>query len=158
MLLQSTKQINGTSSHSACDEGRYSDKKSILQGIPIICEEYGLVGKIDVFDSGHGILTERKKKINQIYDGYVFQLYAQYFALSEMGYTVKSIRLYSIDDNKVYDIPLPENDEVMLGKFKKLIWDIQNFRFYGFHQTNILKCKNCIYEPICSYSCEENAE
>ncbi len=100
MLIQSEKQINGTSSHSACDEGRYTDKKSILQGISVISEEYGLIGKIDVFDSESGMLTERKKKINKIYDGYIFQLYAQYFALCEMGYAVKSILLYSIDDNK----------------------------------------------------------
>ena len=63
MLIQSEKQINGTSSHSACDEGRYTDKKSILQGISVISEEYGLIGKIDVFDSESGVLTERKKKI-----------------------------------------------------------------------------------------------
>ena len=68
MLIKSEKQINGTSSHSACDEGRYTDKKSILQGISVISEEYGLIGKIDVFDSVSGMLTERKKKIKYMTD------------------------------------------------------------------------------------------
>ena len=36
-----------------------------------------------------------------------YQLYAQYFCLREMGYEVEKLKLYSLDDNKVYEIPLP---------------------------------------------------
>ena len=70
----------------------------MLQGIGIYCEKYNLVGKIDVFDTKSGILTERKKKVTKIYDGYVFQIYAQYFSLIEMGYKVVKLHLYSMDD------------------------------------------------------------
>ena len=50
----------------------------MLQGISVYCEKYNLVGKIDVFDEKTGILTECKKKIKTVYDGYIYQIYAQY--------------------------------------------------------------------------------
>ena len=70
--------------------------------------EYNLCGKIDLFDVERGLLTERKNHIEKIYDGYVFQLYAQCLCLREMGYTVKSMRFYSSTDNKTYSVRLPE--------------------------------------------------
>ena len=66
----------------------------MLQGVSVYCEKYNLVGKIDVFDEKTGILTERKKKIKTVYDGYIYQIYAQYFSLIEMGYKVNELRLY----------------------------------------------------------------
>lgn len=152
LLGQDSYQINGSAAHEKSDKAEYSSRKSVLQGISIYCEKYNLCGKIDVFDSESGILTERKKKIKTIYDGYVFQVYAQYFALIEMGYPIKEIRLYSMDDNKVYKISFPEDDKPMLKKFESLIYEINNFSFEFFHQTNIEKCRHCIYETLCSYS------
>lgn len=152
---QDEYQINGTASHEKSDEGKYSSRKNVFQAMSVFSEKYCLYGKIDVFDADKGLLTERKKKIKTIYDGYVFQLYAQYFSLLEMGYQVNKIQLYSMDDNKVYTIKLPENDIKMFSKFEKVIYDIKNFSFDSFVQNNSLKCKNCIYEPLCSYSCEK---
>lgn len=158
ILFQNTSQINGSYSHRNSDNAVYSTKKNILQGISIYCEKYNLCGKIDVFDIDRGVLTERKKKIKTIYDGYVFQLYAQYFSLLEMGYTVKKIRLYSMDNNKIYDIDLPENNPDMLNKFEKLLVDINIFSFDAFEQNNAEKCNNCIYEPLCSFSFKKGSE
>lgn len=152
LLGQDSAQLNGTAAHEKSDTAKYSTKKTMLQGISIYCNRYNLCGKIDTFDSKTGVLTERKKKIKTIYDGYVFQLYAQYFSLVDMGYTVNKIRLYSMDDNKVYNLELPENEPSMFEKFEALIDDMNNFTFDGFHQTNSLKCENCIYEPLCSFS------
>ena len=148
-------QINGSAAHEAVDNGRYSDKKAILQSTSVYCDKYGVYGKIDTFDVDRGVLTERKKRIQTVFDGYVFQLYAQYFALSEMGYKVKELRLYSSDDNKVYPVLLPEKDLEMYSKFESLINEMQTFNFNNFKQTNPLKCKNCIYEPLCSFSTQE---
>ena len=145
ILTKDSYQLNGSNAH-------------VLQGIGIYCEKYNLVGKIDVFDTKSGILTERKKKITKIYDGYVFQIYAQYFSLIEMGYKVVKLHLYSMDDNKVYDIPLPEIDANMFEKFEKLILELNGFSFENFKQSNELKCKKCIYEPLCSYSCLKEDE
>ncbi len=86
-MYQCNDQINGTAAHKSVDSGNYSSQKSVLTGIPVVCNQYGLYGKIDKFDDYAGILTERKKKIKVIYDGYVFQIYAQYFSLKEMGFS-----------------------------------------------------------------------
>ena len=152
MLTQSEDQLNGSKAHEKVDSAEYSLKKTILQAVSVYCEKYGLIGKIDVFDCDKHILTERKKKITTIYDGYVFQLYAQYFALIEMGYMVDQIKLYSMDDNKSYDIALPENDSEMLKKFEKLMGDMKSFSFDTFTQKNVSKCEKCIYEQLCSFS------
>lgn len=152
LTYQDNYQINGTAVHNTVDSCTYSDKKSVLQSVSVYSEEYNVYGKIDLFDIEKKLLTERKKKINQVYDGYVFQLYAQYFGLKELGYKVKNIRLYSMDDNKVYPVAIPEDDEKMFIKFQRLIENIRDFSFDGFVQTNIEKCKKCIYEELCSFS------
>lgn len=152
MLYQSDYQINGTHSHEAIDNQNYSDKKDILQGVSVYCDKYNLMGKIDIFDISNGILTERKRQIKNIYDGYIFQLYSQYFALVEMGYIVNVIRFYSMVDNKVYNIRKPEEDDEMLLKFENTINELNSFVLTSFKQTNVAKCNNCIYEPLCSYS------
>lgn len=157
ILFQDTAQINGTYSHKNSDNASYSTKKCMLQGVSVYCRKYNLCGKIDVFDSDKGILTERKKNIKNIYDGYVFQLYAQYFSLTEMGYEVKQLRLYSMDTNKVYEVDLPQNNPCMLNKFTKLMTDINTFSFHNFRQNNAEKCNHCIYEALCSFSIKKGS-
>lgn len=157
ILFQDTAQINGTHSHKNSDNAAYSTQKSMLQGTAVYSAEYNLCGKIDVFDTENGVLTERKKNIKVVYAGYVFQLYAQYFSLSEMGYDVKKLRLYSMDTNKVYEIDLPENNAKMFAAFKKLITDMNKFSFDNFKQTNAAKCDNCIYEPLCCFSVKKGS-
>lgn len=151
-IYQSTDQINGTYAHKTIDNHTYSSRKNILQGIDIYIEEFGIQGKIDVFDVESGVLTERKNKIKEIYDGYIFQLYAQYYGLSEMGYTVKKIRFHSVIDNRNYDVKLPNEDKEMDTKFRNLINGIREFDIEKFIQTNIKKCERCIYEPSCDRS------
>jgi CRISPR-associated exonuclease Cas4 len=152
-LYQRTPQIAGTFAHKAIDEKKYSTSKMVLQGIDVYSSVYGIYGKIDTFNEETGVLTERKKKIKVIYDGYVFQIYAQYFALKEMGYLIKKIKLYSMDDNKNYPIPLPEEDLYMKNKFDHLIHSIKTYEMED--QTfvaNPNKCRNCIYSNLCDYS------
>lgn len=150
VLYQSEDQLNGTKAHEKVDNGRYSTEENILMGLDVFCERYGLIGKIDVYDEKKKILRERKRQIKTIYDGYIFQLYAQYFAMKEMGYIVEQLQLYSMIDNKVYKILLPEQDIVMFEKFENLIVKMRSFRMEdGFVQENPSKCKRCIYEPAC---------
>ena len=158
LLTQDAYQLNGSDAHKKSDLAAYSTKKSMLQGIGVYSERYHLIGKIDTFDAETGVLTERKKKIRRIYDGYVFQLYAQYFALTEMGYAVTHLRLYSMDDNKVYPVPLPERDADMFRKFEYLLSQMRAFSFADFRQDNKLKCEKCIYAPLCSYSDPKEGE
>ncbi len=148
-------QRNGTAAHASIKYKNYSTRKNILQGVDVYSEKYGLQGKIDLFDIEKGLLTERKKKIKVIYDGYVFQLYAQYFALKEMGYKIQTIRFYSMDDNKVYPIPKPEENTVMLEKFEKIIEDIYSFDLNTPFTPNTNKCAHCIYSELCDYATED---
>ena len=148
-LYYGKAQLDGKAAHQAIDEHRYSTHKNILQGIDVFSDEYKLCGKIDTFDTEKGILTERKKHIKKIYDGYIFQLYAQCFCLREMGFSVQGIRLYSSDDNKVYPVPLPENDAPMLEKFKVVNKEMQDMNVDSFVPRNAEKCRQCIYNDFC---------
>lgn len=146
-------QIAGTEAHVTIDNNTYSKKSTVLQGMEVYCEKYNIVGKIDVFDIGTGRLTERKKSIITIYDGYIFQVYAQFFALIEIGYQVKEIFIYDISHNKNYQILLPTENEVMFQKFESLIIQIQNYQLNVDSFNPIIeKCNHCIYSPLCDKS------
>ncbi|MBM3436240.1 MAG: type V CRISPR-associated protein Cas4, partial [Bacteroidetes bacterium] len=121
-LYQQKPQIAGRAAHTSIDEKAYSTRKNILQGVEIYSERYKICGKVDLFDIDSGKLSERKREIKVIYDGYIFQLYAQYHALCEMGYKVTSIALYDMSHNKTYPIPLPHDDPEMQQKFENLIF------------------------------------
>lgn len=69
LLFQDSYQINGTNAHKTLDSATYSSKKNMLQGVGVYSSKYNLYGKIDLFDTEKGILTERKKKIKVVYDG-----------------------------------------------------------------------------------------
>jgi CRISPR-associated protein Cas4 len=148
-LYQRESQFKGKAAHNAIDEKRYSDKKTVLQGIEIFSEKYNLCGKIDAFFEDKGILRERKKKITQIYDGYVLQLYAQYYCLIEMGYAVNKLELYSMDTNKVYTIKKPDEDKDMKNKFEDTIKALNSFDISKDFMPNANKCQKCIYSALC---------
>jgi len=149
-LYHTTYQTKGKNAHKNIDNQKYSTKKAILEGINIYSEELGVVGRIDLFDADKGILTERKNKIKNLYEGYYLQIYAQYFCLIEMGYTIKKIRFHSISDNKVYDVPLPGEDEK--NRLKEIIRQMNSFNLDDKNFTqNPNKCKMCIYKELCDY-------
>ncbi len=152
ILYQERAQIAGTQAHKAVDHNTYSKSKDVLTGIMVYSDELGIMGKIDTFHIKEGILTERKKKIKTIYDGYVFQLYGEYYCMKEMGYTVNKLRFYSMDDNKVYPVLLPSEDKKMDRKFKQTIQEMRVFDFHLYEQGNSEKCSRCIYHELCDRS------
>ena len=145
-------QTKGRIAHLNIDRKKYSTKKDILQGLPVYSSKYSLCGKIDLFDKEKGILIERKKKVVKIYDGFVFQMYAQYYCLKEMGYQVQTLRIHSLDDNKNYFISLPEENTQMQYKFNNLLKQIRSFDLEKDFSPNINKCRKCIYKNLCDYS------
>jgi CRISPR-associated exonuclease Cas4 len=152
-MYHAKEQTLGVISHESIEEESYSTRKDVLMNLEIYSEKYNLVGKLDIFDNKAKKLIERKHKIQKIYDGYVFQVYAQYFALVEMGYEVEEIVIRDKSQNKNYPIPLPSQDEIMFQKFENLINDINEFDLSNPNFTpNIEKCKKCIYSHICDYS------
>lgn len=148
-LYKEKPQIEGAIAHETIDEQRYSSRIDILQGIDVFSESYGLCGKIDTFFIQTGKLRERKKSIVRVYDGYIYQLYGQYVCLIEMGYVVSSIELYAMDQNKVYPIPLPENDPIQWQGFLDLLNEISQFHPKATFNPNPEKCKRCIYSNLC---------
>lgn len=152
LTYQTDYQLNGTSAHNTIDNKTYSSKKSVLQGISVYCEKYNLYGKIDLFDIEKGVLTERKNKITTIYDGYIYQLYGEYFSLVEMGYNINEIRFYSVVDNKIFNIDLPQNNRKYFDGFVNVISRINSFNFENYKPSSKSKCEKCIYEELCSFS------
>lgn len=150
-LYTGKKQIEGTIAHKSIDNKTYSTSKNILQGISVYSEEYKIIGKIDMYNKNTKTLTEKKNNILKIYDGYTYQLYAQYYCMIEMGYEIEKINLYSIKDNKNYNIPLPGNDINKKTAFLKLLKEIKEFNIKDFKNTNKVKCNNCIYSNLCIY-------
>ena len=139
-------QIAGTIAHKSVEEGKFSSRKNILQGMEVFSAQYGIIGKIDIYDTKKQELIERKRMIKKIYNGYLFQLYAQKLCLEEMGYPVKKMKLYSLVDNRVYPVEIGE-------KQKELFWQtLSEIRSFSFHKnTNVskAKCSACIYRELC---------
>lgn len=155
-LYHTTHQIKGLNAHKTIDTQTYTTAKTVLQGMEVYSEKYNLCGKIDTYDSTKKLLTERKKKIKAIYDGYIFQVYAQYFCLIEMGYQVEKITLYSMDDNKSYGVDLPHHNTEKLDAFEQLITDIQSFDLNADFIANANKCQSCVYNALCDHSLFED--
>ena len=149
LMFQSEYQLNGTKAHETVDSNRYSTRAEIITSLDVYSDVYRIVGKIDIYNGKQKKLIERKKHVTKIYDGYVFQLYAQYYCMLEMGYEVRKLEIHSIDDNRKYKIELPDDDLGMKEKFEKTLIGMRTFKMESFEQLNIEKCGKCIYEDAC---------
>lgn len=144
---QQTPQKTGRAAHEAIDNGTYSTSSNVLCGTTVWSEKYGLLGCIDTFDIKSGVLTERKFAVSNVWPGFRYQLYAQMFALKEMGYDVKALRLYSKKDNKMYEVELPGAEEIK--EFEEIISKFRTFTFEEEFSQSPKKCQNCIYAALC---------
>ncbi|MEM0231161.1 MAG: type V CRISPR-associated protein Cas4 [Candidatus Woesearchaeota archaeon] len=153
-LYHENPQVEGRIVHNSIDKKQYSTRRDVLQGVEVYSESLGVIGKIDLFDKKEGVLTERKKRISRIYEGYLLQMYAQYFCLTEMGFAVKKIRLYSVMDNKTYEVKIPGDED--LHKLMELLKRMRSFRLEdkSFSQ-NLKKCEKCIYRNMCDYYADD---
>ncbi len=145
-------QTKGRAAHKTVDTQSYTTSKSVLQGLEVYSEKYNIGGKIDTYDQDKRLLVERKKKIKEIYDGYYYQLYAQYYCLTEMGYKVDELKFYSMDDNKSYPVKKPEDNPEKQKSFEVLIDTIRVFDLNAPFEVNANKCNHCIYSNLCDVS------
>lgn len=146
-LYHGKAQTEGKIAHETIDKRTYSTKKRWLQWLSVHSRKYGLMGKIDLYDQEKKILIERKTLVRKIYDGYRYQVFAQYFALREMGHPIESIKIHSLRDNKTYDIRIPTG--LVRLKFESHLERIRSFRFGDFFDQNPKKCARCIYSELC---------
>ena len=112
----------------------------------VYSDKYNIAGKIDIYDSKEKSLIERKNKIQNVYLGYKFQLYAQYFCMTEMGYEVKKLYLHSLTDNKRYGVDLPLGAEKIA--FEKVLTDMRGFGPEDIKDHSCERCKDHIYSPL----------
>lgn len=142
-LYHDTPQVVGRINHAMIEEGRYSTSKHILQGISVYSEQFGIMGKIDIYDEKKKELVERKTRIKTIWPGYIYQIYGQYFCMREMGYEVEKLFLHSLADNKRYPVLLPaEREEKRFGFF---VGEMRAFDIRQYKNHRCKKCANSIY-------------
>lgn len=137
-LYHDTPQIEGRANHEAIERGVYSTSKHILQGLAVYSERFGIMGKIDIYDAKKKLLVERKTYVKTVWPGYVYQIYGQYFAMTEMGYGVERIALHSLKTNKRYFLPIPtERDEKRFGFF------VERMRAFDIRKYKNHRCRKC---------------
>ena len=65
------------------------------------------------FKGDQHLFIERKNNLKHLFKGQLYQLWAQYFCMIEMGYKVESIAFYEISTNKMMYQTLPtENNKI----------------------------------------------
>lgn len=141
-------QVRGRLNHRTVDNASYGPEGRYLQGEEVYSEKYGLVGKIDLYDKETKALIERKTKVKTVYQGYRFQLYAQYFALTEAGFPVERLVIRSLSDNRRYEVSLPKGEELQV--FEETVRQMKTFDIADAPlQDNLKKCEGCIYRTLC---------
>jgi len=138
-------QIVGKLNHANIDNGTYSTAKRYLQGLSVYSEKYNIGGKIDIYDTVHKSLCERKTLVKGIYDGLIYQLYAQMLCLQEMGHKVKSLEIQSLNNNKHYLIGRPTNLEIK--KFEDVLERMRNYDPFQ-EDNNVFRCDLSIYRHL----------
>lgn len=68
-MYQALPQIKGKEAHKNVDTKNVSSSNSVLESLDVVSHEYGIKGKIDIFDVSNGCLTERKNSLKNIYQG-----------------------------------------------------------------------------------------
>jgi CRISPR-associated exonuclease Cas4 len=153
-LVHATPQTQGKVAHAAIDEKTYSSRKDEITSLSVYSDELGIIGKIDLYKGREKLLIERKYQLNTIYQGQIYQLWAQYFCMTEMGYAVEKLAFYAISTNKMFPVELPTNED------KKELQDfILRFKTFDPNQpipVNINKCTHCIYCNLCDKIDTEN--
>lgn len=153
-LYHATPQTRGKIAHETIDKKKASNRADDLQALPILSEKYGLMGKIDIYKGKEQKLIERKYSLKQIFQGQIYQLWAQYLCMMEMGYTIQSLAFYEISTNKMVPVRLP-TEEDMKG-FESFLERFRSYDPTAPMTTNLNKCRHCIYCNICDKTEDEN--
>jgi CRISPR-associated protein Cas4 len=153
-LVHATPQKQGKAAHEAIDEKKYSSRKDEITALSVYCEELKIMGKIDLYKQKEKLLIERKYKLETIYQGQIYQLWAQFFCMLEMGYDIEKLAFYSISTNKMFPIEIPAECQK-----QELILFIEKMKEYDPNRpinVNNNKCKHCIYCNLCDKTEFEN--
>jgi len=155
MMYHATPQTRGRCAHDTVEKKTASNRADDILSLPVYSDEYGLMGKIDVYKRKDCKLIERKYQLKHIYQGQIYQLWAQMLCLREMGYDVKELAFYEISTNKMIPVKMPDSDSLL--QFRRFI---EKFRTYDPSETSFTvnpnKCHHCIYCNLCDKTIEDN--
>jgi CRISPR-associated protein Cas4 len=154
VVYHATPQTRGRIAHETVDEKRTCNRADELQSLSVISHIYGLTGKIDIYRGREKKLIERKYQLKNIYQGQIYQLWAQYLCMVEVGYEVQAIAFYEICTNKMIPMELPTEEQ--LTQFQRFINTYRNYDPSEPIRTNRNKCKHCIYCSLCDKTEEDN--
>ena len=147
-------QTRGKNAHSIVDDKKVSHNNNIIEALPVLSKTLGVYGKIDVYNSDTKTLVERKYQLKRIYKGQIYQLWAQYFCLIEMGVEIVNLVFYEISTRKTFQIKLPSEQEKT-----ELVSFLESYRNYNPNNTitaNPNKCFHCIYSNLCDKTNKDN--
>lgn len=153
-LYHATPQTRGKMAHEPVDSKTSSNRKEEILALPVMSEQLGVMGKIDVYRKKEKKLIERKYQLKQIYQGQIYQLWAQYFCMVEMGYEIHEIAFYEISTNRMIPVSLPSDEDR-----NELEFFVDSFRKYDPSvplKANHNKCSHCIYCSLCDKTEEDN--
>ncbi len=153
-LYHAAPQVRGSISHEATDNKSSSTSKDCLLSLPVFSDRLGIIGKIDCFRVTEGHLIERKYLLKKIFRGQLYQIWAQYFCLEEMGYKVSKISFYEISTKKNITVDLPGSAEYL--ELKSVIEKYNQYSPDDEIETNPNKCIHCIYCPMCDKTDSDN--
>jgi CRISPR-associated protein Cas4 len=153
-LFHATPQMKGKSAHTNIDAKKYSTKKSEISGLSVYCDEFGIMGNIDVYKADEKHLIERKYKLERIFRGQIYQMWGQYFCMKEMGFEIEKMSFHSISTNKNFEVEIPN----ACGKkeFGDLVCKFKEYNPEAKIEVNVNKCKHCIYCNLCDKTEVEN--
>lgn len=153
-MYHAKPQTRGRNAHEIVDAKKASTRSDVIESLCVLCYELGLYGKIDMYYQTNKTLIERKYALKHIYRGQYYQLWAQYYCMTEMGYEVENIAFYEISTHKTINIPLPGEQEKA-----ELVQFINAYRDYNPKASisiNPNKCTHCIYCNLCDKTDLEN--
>lgn len=154
-MFHATPQTRGRVAHETVDNKTASNRSNDILSLPVYSEEYGLMGKIDVYKKKEKKLIERKYQLKQIYQGQIYQLWAQMLCLQEMGYEVDTLAFYETSTNKMIPVAKP-TEQGLLG-FNRFLHQFRSFDPSSTPFTiNPNKCRHCIYCNLCDKTTQDN--
>ncbi len=154
-IFKATPQTRGTIAHLPVDNKTASTRKADIPSLPVFSETMGIYGKIDLYKAETCQLIERKYTLKRIYRGHYFQLWGQYFCMTEMGYEVRKLSFYEISSNSSVHVSLPGDSE--RNEMKRIIQAIRSFNpETDAFNINANKCRHCIYSNLCDKTDMDN--
>ena len=83
-MYHATPQTQGRIAHETVDNKTASNRANDILSLPVYSEEYGLMGKIDLYKRKEKKLIERKFQLKQIFQGQIYQLWAQMLSQKQL--------------------------------------------------------------------------